>query len=273
MSPPDVNRATNEISAPSATPPMLQVQGLTKRFGGLVAVNDVSFNVQATRVHGLIGPNGAGKTTCFNLIAGVLPASDGRVILEGETITDQPAHIRAARGLSRTFQNLQIFRDLSVLENVMLGLHVRLSKSWLSALSGSARRSGSEAMAARACLDALERVGLADLAGRSAGQLSFGQCKILEIARAIVGQPRLLLLDEPTAGLPHENVREVEEIIRNLSDSGMTVLLVEHNMGMVMRLCDQIVVLDHGTYIAEGTPDQIRAHPAVIEAYLGREDC
>ncbi len=250
---------------------ILEVRDLTRHFGGLAAVNRVSFSVRRGSVQGLIGPNGAGKTTCFNLIAGVLSASSGEVWLDGAPITEEPAHIRAARGLARTFQNLQIFRELTVLENVMLGMHVRLATGWMASLLGQARRSGAEARAARAAHAALERVGLAGLAERPASQLSFGQCKVLEIARALVGEPRLLLLDEPTAGLPHENVREVERIIGELRGTGISILLVEHNMGLVMRVCDQIAVLDHGERIATGSPQEIRAHPAVIEAYLGRE--
>jgi branched-chain amino acid transport system ATP-binding protein len=252
-------------------PPILEVRNLTRRFGGLVAVNEVSFSVAPGSVHGLIGPNGAGKTTCFNLIAGVLDASAGEVLLDGMPVTGEPAYRRARLGMARTFQNLQIFRELTVLENVMLGLHVKLSTGWLGALAGRARSDGSERHAASAALEALDRVGLGKLAMSPASQLSFGQCKVLEIARALVGSPRLLLLDEPTAGLPHENVVEVEGIIRELCTMGVTVLLVEHNMGLVMRVCNEIVVLDHGERIAAGSPDQIRVHPAVVEAYLGKD--
>lgn len=255
--------------------PLLTVEKLTRRFGGLVAVNDVSFAVRPGQIKGLIGPNGAGKTTCFNLIAGVIPPSAGRVTLGGESIERLPPHRRVERGLARTFQNLQIFREMTVLENVMLGMHSRLGGGvgggFVGAMLRTPRTRSDERRAADEALAALARVGLADRAARPAANLSFGECKILEIARALVAQPKLLLLDEPMAGLPHESVVQVEQVVRELRGTGITVLLVEHNMGLVMRLCDEIAVLDHGELIAEGSPAAIRADRNVIRAYLGEE--
>ena len=251
--------------------PILAVEALTRRFGGLTAVSNVSFSVPTGRVKGLIGPNGAGKTTLFNLIAGVIEPSAGRVMLAGDAIEQLPPHRRVERGLSRTFQNLQIFREMSVLENVMLGMHPRLGTGFLQAMFRTATARRDEASAAREAHAALERVGLAHLTTRSAASLSFGEAKVLEIARAIVAKPKLLLLDEPTAGLPHESVVEVERVIRQLNADGITVLLVEHNMGLVMRLCDDIAVLNYGELIAEGDAAAIKVHPAVIKAYLGED--
>jgi ABC-type branched-subunit amino acid transport system ATPase component len=260
------------MSGPHSTAaPLLAVEKLTRRFGGLVAVNDVSFVVRPGQIKGLIGPNGAGKTTCFNLIAGVIPPSAGRVTLAGEPIERLPPHQRVARGLARTFQNLQIFREMTVLENVMLGMHSRLGGGFVGAMLRTPRTRADERRAADEALAALGRVGLADRAARPAANLSFGECKILEIARALVARPKLLLLDEPMAGLPHESVVQVEQVVRELRGTGITVLLVEHNMGLVMRLCDEIAVLDHGELIAEGPPAAIRADRNVIRAYLGEE--
>lgn len=250
---------------------LLRVDGLTRRFGGLVAVNNVSFTVRSGQIKGLIGPNGAGKTTCFNLIAGVVSPSAGSVALDGEPIALLPPHLRVKRGLARTFQNLQIFRDMTVLENVMLGLQPRLLSGFVGALLRTPANRRQEEQAAQESIAALERVGLSDRAARSAGNLSFGESKLLEIARALVAQPKLLLLDEPMAGLPHESVVHVETVVRELRATGITVLLVEHNMGLVMRLCDDIAVLDHGELIAEGAPAAIRSNPDVIRAYLGEE--
>ncbi|MFM8546784.1 MAG: ABC transporter ATP-binding protein [Betaproteobacteria bacterium] len=251
--------------------PLLRVDGLTRRFGGLIAVNQVSFAVKYGQIKGLIGPNGAGKTTCFNLIAGVVAPSSGRVMLDGAQIEHLPPHLRVREGLARTFQNLQIFRDMTVLENVMLGLQPRLGSGFIGALTRSPRNRRQERYAVGESLTALERLGLADRAMRSASNLSFGEAKLLEIARALVAKPRLLLLDEPMAGLPHESVVQVERVIRELNATGITILLVEHNMRLVMRLCDEIAVLDHGELIAEGPPQSIRADPAVIRAYLGED--
>jgi branched-chain amino acid transport system ATP-binding protein len=253
------------------SPALLRVEHITRRFGGLVAVNNVSFSVRSGQIKGLIGPNGAGKTTCFNLIAGVVAPSSGKVLLEGHAVEHMPPHLRVRQGLARTFQNLQIFRDMTVLENVMLGLQPRLPSGFLGSLLRSSANRAQERRATDESLEALARVGLADRAYRSAGNLSFGESKLLEIARALVAQPRLLLLDEPMAGLPHESVVQVERVVRELRDTGITVLLVEHNMGLVMRLCDEIAVLDHGELIAEGSPEAVRSNPDVIRAYLGED--
>ncbi len=253
------------------TTPLLAVDRLTRRFDGLTAVFDVTFAVQHGQIKGLIGPNGAGKTTLFNLIAGVIPPTSGHIALNGTPIEHLPAYRRVEQGLARTFQNLEIFREMTVLENVMLGMHTRLATGFAGAMLHARATRAEEQRAAIEAEAALARVGLAERAGQSAASLSFGEGKILEIARALVAKPKLLLLDEPTAGLPHQSVVEVERVIRQLHGDGITVLLVEHNMGLVMRLCDDIVVLNYGERIAEGDAAAIKAHPAVIRAYLGAE--
>jgi len=250
---------------------LLEISDLTHRFGGLAAVADLSFSVSSGQIKGIIGPNGAGKTTLFNLIAGVLPTTQGQIRLNGETINRMPPHRRVMRGIARTFQNLQIFESMTVLENVMVGLHSRTKSGFVEALlrtPGSVR----ETREARdAAMEALALLDLTHLAERSASEISFGEGKILEIARALAVEPSLLLLDEPTAGLPHGDMQEVAKVIRTLNDRGITVLLVEHNMKLVMSLCDEILVLNYGQRIAEGTAAEVRQDREVLAAYLGDE--
>ena len=250
--------------------PLLTVEGLTRRFGGVAAVDDVSFAVSPGRIHALIGPNGAGKTTLFNLVAGVLPTTSGRVVLDGRDISSLTPAQRAAAGLQRTFQNLQIFTELSAIGNVMAGGHLRTRHGFLACLLGlpSIRRADSEARDRAEAL--MRRVGLGAQLGAPASGLSYGMLKRLEIARALASGPRLLLLDEPAAGLNHSETNEIDALVREIvQDDGITVLLVEHDMRLVMALSDHIVVLDHGRKIAEGSPDQVRRDPAVVQAYLG----
>ncbi|MBV7483477.1 ABC transporter ATP-binding protein [Bordetella sp. BOR01] len=248
---------------------MLEVQGLTRFFGGVAAVQDVSFTVSAGDVHAVIGPNGAGKTTLFNLISGVYTPSAGRVLLDGRDVGGLTPDRLARRGVSRTFQNLQVCMNMTACENVMLGAHLRqrggLTAGLLALTRPSDRRLADQAQAW------MEMAGVGAYGGHHASQLSFGVLKRLEIARALAGEPRLLLLDEPAAGLNDSETAELTALIRRIAESGITVLLVEHDMHMVMGISDQILVLDHGKKLAEGTAQQVRENTKVIEAYLGAD--
>jgi len=251
---------------------VLAVTDLQRNFGGLRAVAELSFTVPEGEIKAVIGPNGAGKTTLFNMIAGVTPPSSGEIRLHGQRIDHLKPYQRVERGIARTFQNLQIFKELTVLENVMVGRHARTRCDVLHALFRTGAALHEEAAIRDAAMHQLDRLGLAHRAQDRAGSLSFGECKILEIARALAAEPRLLLLDEPTAGLPHAETARVSDTIRALNAEGLTVLLVEHNMRMVMRLCHSILVLNYGRKIAEGTADEVRRDPAVLEAYLGEDE-
>ncbi|UJX45075.1 ABC transporter ATP-binding protein [Xanthobacter sp. YC-JY1] len=259
------------MNTPRSTGDLLEVEGLTCRFAGVTAVDDLSFRVKAGEIKAVIGPNGAGKSTLFNMIAGVTRPTDGAIKFDGARIDRLPTHARARRGIARTFQNLQIFCEMSVLENVMVGRHLRGRATTLSALLHIPSVGAEERAMEATAMALLERFGLAAKAGLPAGSLAFGQMKVLELARALACEPRLLLLDEPAAGLPHAEADKMAETIRDLNRDGMTVLLVEHNMRMVMSLSHDILVLNNGRRIAEGTAEEVRRHPEVLSAYLGEE--
>ncbi|MDQ1901525.1 ABC transporter ATP-binding protein [Paracoccus sp. WLY502] len=250
---------------------LLSVEGLGISFGGLKAVNDVSFTVEPGEITSVIGPNGAGKTTLFNMISGVYQPGSGRVVLGGEDVTGMAPHLLARRGMSRTFQNLQIFQSMTVLENAISGYHLRERGPVLADLFNlpSSRRRAAQAQAG--ARELLARVGLDRAAEREAGNLSYGALKRLEIARALALSPRILLLDEPAAGCNAVETEEIDHLIAEVAKSGVAILLVEHDMKMVMRISNHIVVLDHGEKIAEGDPASVSRNPAVIAAYLGTE--
>ena len=246
---------------------LLQVDNARKQFGGVIAVNNVSFDVQAREIVALIGPNGAGKSTTFNLITGVLTSSGGSVSVLGQNIDNAPPQEVAKLGIARTFQHVKLVPDMSVLENVAIGAHLRGRAGAISSMFRFDRSDEAKLLAEAA--RQIERVGLTEQIDQLAGSLSLGQQRIVEIARALCVDPILLLLDEPAAGLRHMEKQQLATLLRTLRDGGMSVLLVEHDMGFVMDLADRIVVLDFGTKIAEGTPEAIKTNPEVIKAYLG----
>jgi branched-chain amino acid transport system permease protein len=246
---------------------LLEIDGARKQFGGVIAVNDVSFDVQAREIVALIGPNGAGKSTTFNLITGVLHATGGNISLLGRKIYNAPPQEIVDLGVSRTFQHVKLVPDMTVLENVAIGAHLRGRAGALASMF-RLDRNDEAALLAEAARQ-IERVGLTGQIDQLAGSLSLGQQRIVEIARALCADPMLLLLDEPAAGLRHMEKQRLAALLRQLRDGGMSVLLVEHDMGFVMDLADRVVVLDFGTKIAEGTPAAIKSNPDVIKAYLG----
>jgi branched-chain amino acid transport system permease protein len=248
---------------------VLDVQAVRKEFGGLVAVNDVSFQVRAGEIVGLIGPNGAGKSTTFNLITGVLPLTRGTVALRGDDVSHRSSRAIAQRGVSRTFQHVKMVPTMSVLENVALGAHRRGSRGTLAAMLRLDRAEERRLLAeARAQLD---RVGIAELAHEQGGNLSLGKQRLMEIARALAGDPALLLLDEPAAGLRHKEKQALAGVLRQLRGLGLSILLVEHDMDLVMSVSDRVVVMEFGTKLMEGTPAEVQASPQVRAAYLGTE--
>ncbi len=248
---------------------LLRCVGLTKRFGGLAAVSAVNLEVRQGELVGLIGPNGAGKTTVFNLITGFLRPTAGSVEYAGEAITGFAPHLIAARGLVRTFQKINVFGELTVLDNVLIGRHLHLRTPFAHALAHSRAYSTEEHAAREAAARTLDIVGLSGWERRQAKHLPFGLQRALGIAIALAAGPRLLLLDEPASGMNTEEKKVAIDIIRRIHGQGTTVLLVEHDMNVVMNLCRRIIVLDSGSVLMEGTPDQVQHDPRVIEVYLG----
>jgi branched-chain amino acid transport system ATP-binding protein len=249
--------------------PLLEVEALTVRFGGLTAVHAVSFSVEAGEIVGLIGPNGAGKTTCFGLITGFLPPSSGRVRFRGRTLTGLAPYQIAREGVVRTFQKTSLFPRLTVHENVMIGQQARLTPRVWAALARTAAQRREVAAIRERAREVLELVAMSSVRDVEARALSYGEQRHLAIAIALASRPTLLLLDEPAAGLTPAESRRLMDLIAQIRGSGITVLLVEHDMKVVMGICDRIVVLDHGQKIAEGAPHEIRRDPEVIRVYLG----
>jgi branched-chain amino acid transport system ATP-binding protein len=250
---------------------LLEATHITKVFGGLVAVNDVTFTVEPGSIVSVIGPNGAGKTTFFNVLTGIYKPDKGQVIFAGQDITGWRSDQIAALGMRRTFQNIRLFGNMTVLENVLIGMHVHLKASIWSIIFRSRNMVREEAKARNKAIELLDFVGIADKRNELAKNLPYGDQRRLEIARALAGDPKIILLDEPTAGMnPHETT-EATQLIRRLRDErGITVILIEHDMRLVMSISERITVLDYGSKIAEGDVQAIRTNPRVIEAYLGR---
>jgi branched-chain amino acid transport system ATP-binding protein/branched-chain amino acid transport system permease protein len=254
-----------------ATAPLFVATDLTRTFGGLMALDAVSFAVRAGEIRGLIGPNGSGKTTCLNVLTGIYTPTRGSAHFHGVSILGRPPHVITALGIARTFQTIRVFPHLSALDNVMVGQHCRTRAGVAGVVLRTGRARAEERKIAGVAGRALARVGLGDRQGVAAGRLAYGERRLLEIARALATEPELLLLDEPAAGLnPHETER-LMRLIEQLRDDGLTLIVVEHNMRLVMGVCDHITVLDFGKKLTEGSPEDVRVHPAVIEAYLGRE--
>lgn len=251
---------------------LLELDNIGISFGGLRAVDELSFKIHKGEIVGLIGPNGAGKTTVFNMITGVYQPTDGHIYWRGQDITGIPPHKIAETGIRRTFQTIRLFTDMTVLENVIAGQHLNIKQKWWQGLLNTPFQRQEEARLKQTAMDVLEQLELADVAHEIATSLPYGAQRRVEMARTLVGKPELIILDEPAAGLNEQESAELNVTIKQIRDSGITVILVEHDMSVVMNVTDNIVVINFGKKIAEGIPEQIRTNPQVIEAYLGQDD-
>jgi len=253
--------------------PLLEVQGVSKRFGGVRAVNDVSFRVERGMIKAVIGPNGAGKTTLFNMVSGFVHPDAGTITFGGAAMHGQPPHRVAARGISRTFQNIRLFPGMSALENVMVGGYLRARAGFLAGMLGLGRARREDRAARDRALEVMDFLGIARLADAEATSLAYGQQRAVELARALASEPEMVLLDEPAAGLNLRETRDLAALLGRIRARGITVLLVEHDMSLVMGTCDEVLVLSYGEKIADADPPTVQKDPQVVKVYLGDEEC